>query len=364
MNMRSVILFGLSIASYVSADNHGVYSSEFKAFKTAPENQLLLNQERSGGSHTNQCNIDAYRSLVFEDDQSSEFFTTMNLMRQDFALGAIQREIVMAKELSLMGFLLQTGLSGHNSDLIIVTSENMPALYNYVDSISKKSNIATPVVFVSLKKDFFKSFSRKVLMFTGSIVIGQELLQNLSDEELEAVVAQEIGHIKYNHSNKSFLLQAAALGSFMYFVVNKMSSKAKNLDLSTVNLQSVGANLLCNELVKIFVVPALVSLLVSKRFAQQVDLFASEVGKSNGLINFYERLQTRDQLRVEEFDAISDSLQKNAAEMPMLLYAGFCIFYYMAKTEDYVAGIYNKFAYPSHQERIAAAQQYLASQEA
>ncbi len=353
MNICKVVLSGLLITSYVSADSNGIYSGEFKAFKATPENKLLFNQERSGGSHTNQCNINSYKSLLIEDDLS--FFATMNAMRRDFALGSFEREIASAKELSLINFLLQTGLSESNSDLIIVTSKNMPVLYNYVDSISKKAEIATPVIFVSLKKDFFKSFSRKILTFTGSIVIGQELLQNLSDEELEAVVAQEIGHIKYNHTNKTFLLHATALGSFMYAVKMLLKSKKPGCLVGDMNV-------LVSESVKILVVPALASLLVSKRFAKQADLFASEAGKSNGLINFYERLQARDQLRDEEFDAIIESLQKNSAEIPMLLYAGFFIFYYVAKAEDYVAKIYNKFAYPSHQERIEAAKEYLQQQ--
>src|SRR2546430_146055 len=110
------------------------------------------------------------------------------------------------------------------------------------------------------KKGFFKAFSRKVLMFAGSIVIGQQLLHDLSDEELEAQVAQQIGSIKHNHSNKRFLLQCIAL-----------------LGTELLLQQSNNMSLVNHRLLRWIAIPGLISCILGKRFANQADSFACEV---------------------------------------------------------------------------------------
>jgi len=337
------LLAGLLVASQcvVSASDHSVYYEEFKALKKSPSTQLLFDEDIDGGSHTTQCNLEMYRP-TFLDSEDLGVFTLFDQCRRQLSLGSIQRNIAIGKELSLLDQFLQAGLCDINADLIIVTSETMPALYNYVESIAKKAKISTPVVFVSLKKGFFKAFSRKILMFTGSVVIGQELLHDVSDEELEALVAQQIGHIKYHHTNKMFLLKAAA-ACCVYYALNK--------DMGLYN----------NRLLKWFIIPALSSLIVSKRFEKHADMFACNgAGKSNGLIKFYERLQEKDKVRAAEFGVLSHVIQENAADLSMLTYINLMAQYYLAKIEHSATETYNKFAYPSHQARIDSAKKYLS----
>lgn len=324
MKLSTIFLTGLLISSHltVSISNHAIYHSEFKVFKNAPETKALFEQDVDGSSRTTQDNLGMYNP-AFLDNGERRLFSQWDKMRKTLSLGNIKRQIMISKELSFIDRILIMGLCGPNDDLIIVTDETMPALYNYVSSLSKKAKIAMPFLFISLKN--FSAFSRKILMFRSSIVIGQQLLHDLSDEELEALVAQQIGHIKYDHTNKTVIVNGIAL---------------------------VG-----------FVIPALSSLLVSKQFAKQADMFASEVaGKAKGLIKFYERLEAKDQLRMAEYNEVSKILTENAANIPMLSYFILIIGYYMAKTELYVEEIYNKFAYPSHRERIDAAKKYLAQQ--
>jgi len=326
MKLSTIFLTGLLISSHltVSTSNHGIYYSELKALKKAPETKALFEQDVDGSSRTTQHNLGMYNP-TFLDNGERRLFSQWDKMRRTLSLGNIKRQITISKELSFIDSILIMGLCGQNDDLIIVTDETMPALYNYVSSLSEKAKIAMPFLFISLKN--FSTFSRKILAFRSSIVIGQQLLHDVSDEELEALVAQQIGHIKYYHTNKKALVNGIAL-------------------------------LGC-------VIPALSSLLVSKRFAKEADMFTSEVAeKANGLITFYERLEAKDQLRMAEYDEVSKMLTENAANIPMLSYLILIIGYYMAETERCVEEIYNKFAYPSHQERIDAAKKYLAQQEA
>ena len=326
MKLSTIFLTGLFISSYltISASNHGIYYSELKALKKTPEAKTLFEQDVDGSQHSTQDNLGMYNP-TFLDNGERGLFSQWDTIRRTLSLGNIKRQITISKELSFIDSILIMGLCGQNDDLIIVTNQTMPALYNYVSSLAKKAKIPMPFLFISLKN--FSTSSRKVLAFRGSIVIGQQLLHDVSDEELEALVAQQIGHIKYDHTNKKAIVNGAALVA-------------------------------C-------IIPALSSLLVSKQFAKEADMFASKVaGKANGLITFYERLEAKDQLRIAEYDEVSKMLTENAANIPMLSYLALITCYYMAKTERCVEEIYNKCAYPSHQERIDAAKKYLAQQEA
>lgn len=351
MKFFKVVLSCLLVASplMVSASEYSVYYEEFKALKNAPKTKVLFEQDVDGGSHTNQCNLEMYRPFSITPDNIEDLgsFTNLDLTRRALSLGTIQRNIAMGKALSLFNQVLQIGLCDINADLIIVTPQTMPSLYNYVNTLSKKAKIQTPVVFISLKEGFFKTFSRKILMFAGSIVIGQRVLHDVSDEELEALVAQQVGHIKYNHYNQTYLLQAAA----SWAVFNLVCDNNKSI---------------CNNrLFAWFIVPALTTLLIGKRFEKQVDKFVCKhAGKSNGIIAFYERLQGIDQARAAEFDTISRTIKDNAANLPILTYIVLMMHYYFAKAEDCVTKVYNKFAYPSYQSRIDAANDFLSQQEA
>jgi Zn-dependent protease with chaperone function len=325
MKFSTIFLTALLISSHltISTSNHGIYYNELKVFKRSSKTRALFEQDVEGSSCTTQHNLGIYTPTLLDSGERG-LFSRWDTMIRTLSLGNIKRQITISKELSFIDSLLITKLCDPNDDLVIVTNETMPALYNYVSSLSKKAQITTPFLFISLKN--FSTFSRKILGFRSSIVIGQQLLHDVSDEELEALIAQQIGHIKYYHTNKKAMVNGITLIAY--------------------------------------IIPALSSLLVSKQFAKQADMFASKVaGKANGLITFYERLKAKDQLIIAEYNEVSRMLTQNAANIPLLSYLILTIGYYMSKTEHYIEKTYNKWAYPSHQERIDAAKKYLAQQE-
>jgi len=328
MKLSTIFLTVLLISFHatVSPHNHGIYYSELKSFKKAPETKALFEEDVDGSSRTTQYNLGVHNPIFLENGERGLFsYPQCDRINRTLSLGNIKRQIMISKELSFINSVLTIGLCGQNDDLVIVTDKTMPALYEYVSSLSRKAKISTPFVFISLKN--FSAFSRKILGFRGSIVIGQQLLHDVSDEELEALIAQQIAHIKYNHTNKKILVNGIALFA-------------------------------C-------IIPTISSLFVSKPFARQADMFASKVAKkANGLITFYKRLEEKDHLRTAEYDEVSKMLTENAADMPTLSYLILNVGYYMGKLEHYIEEIYNGLAYPSNQERIDAAKQYLAQQKA
>lgn len=348
MKLLTVFLSGLLITlNLIALDaDHGVYYAEFKALKEAPETKSLFEQDVDGGSYTTQCNLLKYGSTTW--------FSQWNDWRRTLSLGNIKRQIMVGKKLSFIDSLLILELCDQNDDLIMVTHETMPALYDYVCSLSKDADIVTPFIFVTLREGFFSAFSRKIFAFKGSIVIGQQLLHDISDVELEALVAQEIGHIKYNHTNKAVAVVAGFIG-LTGFTLGVVLPMLKEKDLM-VHAHRVAR---CTAALS----PLLLALF-NKHFEEQADIFVSKVAeKSTGLVKFYERLQERDEARVAEFDEISTMLSDNSLNISSLLYIRLLALYYCAKAEHCVTGIYNKFAYPTHQERIDVAKKYLETQQ-
>jgi hypothetical protein len=95
-----------------------------------------------------------------------------------------------------------------------------------------------------------------------------------------------------------------------------------------------------------------------------VNVIALAVCIASALSSFYERLQAKDRLRSAEYGEVSAMLVENTAHVSTLSYFVLITIYYMAQTERYIQETYNKYAYPSHQERIDVAKKYLAQQEA
>jgi len=209
MKVSTILLAGLLVLSHftVPTSNHGIYYSELKAFKKIPETKALFEQDVDGSSYITQYNLGKDNPTFLDNGERGLFSQSLwDRMRRTLSLGNIKRQIMINKELSFIDSILIMGLCGQNDDLIIVTAETMPALYNYVSSLfSEKAEIDMPFLFISLKN--FGISSRKILDFRSSIVICQQLLHDVSNEELEALIAQQIGHIKYHHTNKKDLIE-------------------------------------------------------------------------------------------------------------------------------------------------------------
>jgi Zn-dependent protease with chaperone function len=321
MNMRSVMLSGLLITSHFMgfAGNHGVYYAELEAYKQSPEAKQM-----------------------FDEDAH-------------LVLATIQRDIAIYKNLTSFQRFVRSAFLG--LDVVIVTPDTLPTLYGYVDGICKKAEIVTPTVFVTRHDGFFNAAAQKLLMSSGAIVIGQKLIHDLSDDAIEAIVAHELGHIKHNHVNKIIALQFVDWA--VYFALIKLLSENGKISGPKSYFAWIASSL---------VSPAI----INKRFEKEADAFACDNGKSKGIVEFFELILKKEELREEEFVAIYQLLQENKANLTFSdYYFDLIIRYYMAKGGHNIGKAFKYVyhntilgAHPSPEVRIAAAQQYLASQEA
>jgi hypothetical protein len=101
-----------------------------------------------------------------------------------------------------------------------VNPGSMPKLYEMCTSLTKKLNMATPLI-VALKRNYITSFASYCYLdfqnnafATGLrskdrtlslICIGVDVIENLTDSELEMVIAHELQHINHNHIIKMLI---------------------------------------------------------------------------------------------------------------------------------------------------------------
>lgn len=330
MNKIYIVLSAIFVttAVVIGADNQqGRYYAELQNFTQAPDARMMFDEDAHQG------------------------------------LAAIQRDVITYKNLTPFQRFVRTTFE--QCDVVLVTPETMPLLHGYVDSLCKKAHIQTPTVFITRRDGFFNAFAQKILMSSGGILIGQKLLKELSDDALEAVVAHEIGHVKHNHINKMLALSiitATALVGIMQMTSSLQAYVPDEQELLQGNVLQwlVKMSLVCT------VSELLQSLIINKRFEKEADAFACNNGKARGIIEFFELILKKDQIREEEFVVISDLLAKNKAQLNSNDYYTLLGRYYMAKAGHCFTNAYKKLyydtfygAHPSPQARIEKAKEYL-----
>lgn len=270
-------------------------------------------------------------------------------------LREIERDLANFSQLNSYGRLARFMFT--MSDAMIVTAETTPKLYAYIDGICKQHNMKTPVVFVSRHKSVFNAFAAKLFMSSGAILLGQKVLLEASDKEIEGVVAHEIGHIKYNHVNKQIFLNLAASVAAGVTIshVAKDRPRYQKIDPSKkVLAYSIIGSMLAG-------------LLIGKRFEQEADEFAcKENGRADGLIAFFERLKNKENKVDSDFDEIRVLLDRQSSKLDFGDSFDLYMRYYIAKfghnVDKAFLWLYHNTrlgAHPSHENRIKAAQRYL-----
>ncbi|MFI5333329.1 MAG: M48 family metallopeptidase [Candidatus Babeliales bacterium] len=314
--LTTLIVFTFCI--HAEESRNSKYQQEFEAFKNNPEYKPIFDEDAPRALRNIHQNIEIYKRLSF-----------------------VQR---FARSLMLL------------QDVVIVTAEGMPKLHGYIETICKKNDIIMPTVFVTRENGIFNAFAQKLLWSTGAVLIDAKLIKETSAQELEAVIAHELGHIKYNHVNKLMGIHFASLAA-SYMIIKKLQSQGQHRPgYITFYIASELAALLT-------------PLIVNKRFEKQADEFAFQATHDNGqgLIELFEHFENKDQAYNDHFDLTYNALQDNKSELGTLNYLSFMTSYYLAKGGNALTNAY-KWIYhntplgmhPSHEERIKAVHRYRA----
>lgn len=265
------------------------------------------------------------------------------------SLKSIQRDVGIYKELSYAQRLIRFAFMGF--EVVIVNQSTMPKMYGFIEKVCNDHNIAVPTVLMALDDNFFNAAAQKLMTSTGAIVIGATLIRQTHDEELEAIIAHELGHIKYNHVNK--IIGASIVSNLIGVAVSAYLAEKNNVPISVQKSIPLIA----------FLAP---SFIIGKKFEKQADEFACKaVGKAEGLASFFEHLEQREQKYDSEFGRTKDLIAANKKSIGFFDYAALNGRYYLTKgfhnVEKAYRWLYHNTPFgphPSHEERIAAAREF------
>lgn len=286
----------------------------------------------------------------FKNLKEKRFYNIILDRRSPSGPRNLVKNIENAKELGLFARLLRGALVQNS---VVVTGKSMPALYAYVRDVCKQFDMRIPTILITKNKEnwFFggstiKSNSIKHLMSSGAILIGQDLLLESSPKALEAALAHELCHIKYNHDNKALLIEYAlptVVG--MFLPVNAAVDMIRNQILTHV----------------------VTRLLLAKRFEKQADRFVYEtMNNAEGLIELCRYMQKKEQKVDADYNDAYACLK--GANISFLDYILNGIGYLTSRTDHRLHKVY-KFiqrktpvgSAQDYQTRINAAQKYMTS---
>lgn len=272
------------------------------------------------------------------------------------SLRCIEQDIENFKALpsTLSRFVLNPLLS---LDVVVVTEKSLPKLYRYVKLLCDAHNIPMPAIFITKDAKFFNAVAARLFTGSGGIVIGQGIINNCSDEEVEAIIAHEMAHIKYNHVNKKLALSFMIYFGLQFglqYALGKVYSQASSFSQSLLHygMSSVIADIIIN-----------------KRFEWEADTFAcKEACRAGGVVSFLKKLQEKGHKADMDFVRVSAALGASKKNLQFIDRCSLSFDYYLAKGLDtfskglqWVYGNTPLGAHPTNEARIAAAQKYLDS---
>lgn len=295
-------------------DNPSIYYQEFKALKKEPFYSIIFDRQAKG----------SLRSIV--------------------------SNVQTAAELNSLARLFRARLCFQNP--IPISALMMPKLYAYVEKICKQQNMRMPTIYITQHKTtLFGSptvytDSTKILASSGAILIGQDLLLETSQKTLEAAIAYELAHIKFNHGNKYKLAYLITPPLALYIII---ATRGKLISLASLLL-------------------LLPRFLIGKQFEKEADTFIYKtMNNGQGLIELCNYFQRKKQ-KMENDYADAYTFVQNA-HIGSLDYIGALFTCYLNSLTHKCGNLFDWICYStiispyqSNEARIKTAQAYLDTQ--
>jgi len=275
-----------------------------------------------------------------------------------------------------------------------IQKRDNPRLYRIVENLAITLGMQTPKVYI-INDPALNAFATGRDPKHAIVAATTGLMDTLSDDELEAVMAHELGHILYNHTNKRLLLIAAIYGGFQLFKSSLMAPIRSQLaaaePFSVIDdggeplsyfSQTASERLAASarvaerpmafsgaayDLGALLITLGLTRLIINKRFEKEADAFVYQVtDNGQGLVEFCEHLEKKEEKIESQFDGTRAKIQANSSDVGFINYLGLMMRYYAAKTGYVIGNGYKWLCYntpfgdhPSPAARIKYTQEYL-----
>jgi Zn-dependent protease with chaperone function len=232
-------------------------------------------------------------------------------------------------------------------EIVIVSKETMPSFYSYIDTLCKEQGVLTPAIYTTkTRKNCYNTPAASL----REIAISMATIYGHNDAEIEAIIAHEIGHIKYNHVKKICLIKALSVIG---------ANVACNILVGTNSPLKKIASVIGSSLIGITLIAPCI---INKRFEKQADEFAYKTaGKAEGFISFFECESKQEEYASKKSNEILQSIseKKGRSAFDILMFSFFkSLDFYRWLAFDTPLG-----SYPRTNLRVKAAKDYLASQQ-
>ena len=124
------------------------------------------------------------------------------------------------------------------NEAVHLNQEQAPKLHALINNLAQKANIKAPKIFLSLHKKLSNAWAMTYSKDLSCIILCENLIKNMTDDELKAIIAHEIGHIKndsvkkvsaldkYMSQKNILILQTAAFASICTLIaLSKFKTK-------------------------------------------------------------------------------------------------------------------------------------------
>lgn len=231
------------------------------------------------------------------------------------------------------------------------TKEDLPKLHKFVEDLCLKHNIEKPCIVVFPDKLDVNATASQLFNQKGVITIYGGLIYSMNDEELEAVLAHEIGHIKYNHLNKKMMIYYGSLISS--YMLIKTCLKSEMFDKSFQTNKYI-------QLITASIISRFITIKIMRKYEKQADEFSHVNGHANGFKGFLTKTDVKQIIR-NECEKLNNLIQNNNDPELNNAYQNTLrnlnIFASSIPIREFLD------EHPTHEERIKSAQEYLNNQQ-
>jgi len=165
------------------------------------------------------------RTIDMKNQSAKKLFDNVDIKK----LIADEPSIVKQKLLSFFLKVYPGGPLRSTKSVVMVTSEKAPKLYAVVKELADNLNMPAPTLFITENRKIFDAFSCSLTKNLSLMCLGENLVNNLSIEELRTVIAHELGHIKKNHIQKQLVLALFPCTSILLPVFSQYCEKQADM---------------------------------------------------------------------------------------------------------------------------------------
>lgn len=203
-----------------------VTSSAYAA-QEAPRN--LLAQELTSMLENDP---DVKMRMEIEDERIASFFDWVEKSKV-----IAQQESGLAHAFDYFFFNIFPGSAFQEvfKGLVYVSPEKAPRINAIVQELCTKYEMPVPPIFLAGDQKLFNAFASSFSTNRAMVVLGKKIVDYLNDDELTAVLAHELAHVKHNHVPKMLALTGLMLAGIGtgYYVYAKVCAPGaqKNADV-------------------------------------------------------------------------------------------------------------------------------------